>query len=257
MNCDVHRLLEDWLKVTAVMGYVGTIPSSPETLDLFANARSENPFKGLFHAHYGRDAVALPKHSPNIAAAMKGHIFVLVGPSGAGKTTLANALTCEGLGHRIITWTTRPPRPGEVPGRDYVFVTPSQFDVAFRQGDLVEREYLYGTWYGTPVTSLQDTLHQNQIVVISMGLEGARTIKQRWSSQSTIVAVLPPNPATLHQRLAQRGTSEHDFAVRWPTMQQEVEEARQLADYLIINDDLSQAIDDLKKIVSARTLSSF
>ncbi|WP_020372970.1 guanylate kinase [Sulfobacillus thermosulfidooxidans] len=184
---------------------------------------------------------------------MKGHIFILIGPSGAGKTTLANTLHQEGLVHRIVTWTTRSPRPGEVPGRDYIFVTPGQFDAAFHQGDLLEREYLYGTWYGTPIQALSDALHQNHIVLISMGLQGARTIKQRWPSQSTIVAVLPPNPETLYQRLLNRGISDHDLAVRWPVMQQEANEAQQLADCLIINDALPRAIAELKHIISQQT----
>ena len=80
---------------------------------------------------------------------MRGHIVVLVGPSGAGKTSLVKKAVACGLATSIVTCTTRPPRPDEIEGIDYYFWSPARFDQAFETGQLFEREPIHGYWYGT------------------------------------------------------------------------------------------------------------
>jgi guanylate kinase len=182
---------------------------------------------------------------------MSGHIYVLIGPSGAGKTTLATAMGAQGLAERVVTWTTRPPRPDERPNVDYVFVSPEEFQRAFDQGLLAEREQIYQTWYGTPVSALKDAIAQGKTVVLSMGLGGAQRVRELWPQHVTLVAVLPPDLPTLYQRLQARGTDAQELARRWPHVEQETQKAQTLADHIIVNAVLNTAVGQLARIVES------
>jgi guanylate kinase len=154
-----------------------------------------------------------------------GHIFVLIGPSGSGKTTFAEKAAAEGLARRVVTCTTRPPRPGERHGVDYYFLSHAEFDACDRAGGLLEREAIHGHWYGTPRDEFGHALDRGEVVVVSMGYEGARRVKALWPQRVTVVYIQPPSSAALRSRLLARGTPEGEVDRRLAQVEQELQRA--------------------------------
>ncbi|MCL4495082.1 MAG: guanylate kinase [Firmicutes bacterium] len=181
---------------------------------------------------------------------MTGRIFVLIGPSGVGKTTLASLAHSDGIAERIITCTTRPPRPNEMPGQDYFFFTLAEFTRRDRNGEFVESEWIHGHRYGVLIRELSRTLQSGHRAVISLGYGGAERLKQAWPDQVTIVGILPPSSDSLRQRLKERGTQDAEMILRLQAIDHEFETVRALADSMVVNDQLSAAYQQLRQILS-------
>jgi len=179
-----------------------------------------------------------------------GHVFVLIGPSGTGKTTLAERCRRDGLAQRIATCTTRSPRLGEVDGRDYHFLTPSQFEEAWALGHLVEREAIHGHWYGVPVEEISRALQNRRILVVPMGYGGAGQLKRLYARHVTVIAIQPPDVETLRQRLQARGTPSSEIEARLAAIQAEWSAMHQ-ADHVIVNVDLERAYRELQALIRA------
>lgn len=186
---------------------------------------------------------------------MTGRIFVLIGPSGAGKTTLASLAHRDGLAERIITCTTRPSRPNETPGQDYFFFTLDEFTDRERNGEFVENEWIHGYRYGVLIRELSEVLQSGHRAVISLGYGGAERLKQVWPEQVTIVGILPPSSDNLYQRLKERGTRDAEMALRLHAIDQEFETVRALADHMVVNDQLFVAYQQLRQNLSVGTSS--
>jgi len=181
----------------------------------------------------------------------KGLLFIVSAPSGTGKTTLCRAMTeiFPDL-HYSISYTTRPPRPGDEDGRDYHFVSPADFQQRVDRGDFAEWAEIYGYRYGTSGTLLEKIQGEGRDVILDIDGQGAQQLKRKkW--EGTFIFLLPPSLSELRRRLSLRGTEERAaMEIRLKKAQAEIGEARWY-DYLIVNADLEKAKERLKAIILA------
>lgn len=183
---------------------------------------------------------------------MDGFLHLIVtSPSGAGKTTMVRALL-EAFPQLVqsVSNTTRSPRPGEVDGRDYHFVEPGRFEAMIAEGDLCEWAEVHGHRYGTSMSRVRLARETHRGVVFVIDVQGARQVKAA-IPDAVAVFVLPPSWEALEQRLRGRGTEREEVIQR--RLRNAREEVAQygLFDYLIINDDLETAIEELKGVARA------
>jgi guanylate kinase len=183
-----------------------------------------------------------------------GIVFIVSAPSGAGKTTL----TREVLGiypemSLSVSCTTRAPRVGETPGKDYRFVSEVVFRRMLAAGDFAEWAEVHGSLYGTPRRILERQLRGGQDVLLDIDVQGARQIKEHFAS-AVAIFVLPPTLTELRRRLAGRGTdARKTIDQRWRNARHEIQEI-QGYDYFIINRDVDEAVKRLAAIIEAERL---
>ncbi|HEV8633434.1 MAG TPA: guanylate kinase [Chloroflexota bacterium] len=184
---------------------------------------------------------------------VSGLVFVLSGPSGVGKDMLVARLTERNLGlRRVVTAVTRPPRPGEVEGVDYYFLTRERFEQEVARGGFLEWAEYVGSPRGTPLFALVRTLRRGDDAILKIDLDGFRKVKRRLPDVISIF-ILPPDLAVLERRLRGRGDVPADEVRR------RLEQARaELAaadeyDYRVVNRDgqLDRAVDEVAAIVAA------
>jgi len=183
---------------------------------------------------------------------MDGFLHLIVtSPSGAGKTTMVRALL-ESFPQLVqsVSNTTRAPRPGEVDGRDYHFVEASRFDEMIAEGDLCEWAEVHGHRYGTSMSRVRLARETHRGVVFVIDVQGARQVKAA-IPDAVAVFVLPPSWEALESRLRGRGTEREEVIQRRLRNAREEVAHYGLFDYLIINDDLATAIDELKGVARA------
>jgi guanylate kinase len=180
-----------------------------------------------------------------------GEVFVITAPSGTGKTTLLKQLMATEPRLRFsISFTTRPPRPGEVDGRDYFFVSPGEFARLRDQGALVEWVEQFGYGYGTSRRWVEETLAEGADVVFDIESRGAKALKREFP-QGVFIFILPPSWEQLERRLQIRGKMDpEELARRLSRGRSELKEVSRY-DYLVINDDLATAVEQLRAIVAA------
>jgi guanylate kinase len=180
-----------------------------------------------------------------------GLLFVVSAPSGAGKTTLCRAMTkiFPGL-HYSVSFTTRPPRPGDKDGRDYHFVSPGEFQRMLDGGEFLEWAEIYGHRYGTSGVLIKKIRAEGRDVILDIDEQGARQIKETERS-AVFILILPPTLGELHRRLAGRKTENGSaLAERLQKAKSEMTEARWY-DYIIVNDALKKAEERLSAIIMA------
>ncbi len=181
----------------------------------------------------------------------KGLLFIVSAPSGTGKTTLCRAMThvFPGL-HYSVSYTTRPPRPGDENGRDYHFVSPAEFQERIDRNDFVEWAEIYGFRYGTSRSLIEKVRTEGRDVILDIDGQGARQLRKQ-NLGGTFIFLLPPSLKELRRRLSRRGTEgETAMRERLRKAQIEMADARSY-DYLIVNDDLEKAKDRLKAVIVA------
>jgi len=178
-------------------------------------------------------------------------VFVISGPSGVGKNTLARELERLGRAVRVVTATTRPPRGDETDGRDYHFVGEEEFLRWVKEGRLIEHARYVGHYYGTPVASVNRATRSGLPVMLTIDVEGGMQIKARWP-QVTLVFVLPPSPDELGRRLAGRG--ENDAADVERRLKRALEECdyAERYDFRVVNDDVGRAATEIAQIMAIR-----
>jgi guanylate kinase len=175
---------------------------------------------------------------------------VLAAPSGAGKTTIARRLARERDFIFSVSATTRPPRPGEVQGQDYRFVTLEEFRSMIEGGELAEWAEVHGRFYGTPMESLRSGEEKGARVLLDIDVQGALQIRET-VPRALLLFILPPSVDALLQRLQGRGTEgEEEIRRRFTTALQELR-AADAFDYFVINDDLERAVREVRTL--ART----
>ena len=178
-----------------------------------------------------------------------GAIVVISGPSGSGKTTLVRRLLSE---ETELAWsvsaTTRPPRPGEVDGRDYWFLSREEFERRIEADEFAEYAESFGHLYGTPAGPLVDALEAGRVAVLDIDLAGARQIREKFSD-AVLVWIKPPDMNTLRERLKKRKTeTTEQFETRLERAWKEIESVREY-DVVIVNDDLDTAAGELRDLV--------
>jgi guanylate kinase len=181
----------------------------------------------------------------------KGRIYVFSGPSGAGKSTLVHRLRqrVRGLGYSV-SHTSRAPREGEADGVDYHFVDRGAFSKMIENGSFVEWATVYGDLYGTSVSGLLGQIDDGIDVLLDLDYQGAGNIKAHFK-ESVLVYILPPSLEILEKRLRERATDNDNIIDK--RLKQAVDEIRRCSvyDYLIINDDLEEAVEKAVSIIQA------
>ena len=180
-----------------------------------------------------------------------GCLYVIVAPSGAGKSSLVNALLERepdvGLS---ISYTTRPPRPGDVSGREYFFVSPAEFQEMVDRHEFLEYAEVYGNMYGTSKRWIEKTRATGADVLLEIDWQGARSVHKLFPDMAYIY-ILPPSIEVLAQRLKKRGKDTPSvIAKRVAAAREDLKHAPE-ADYVIINEDFNLALLDLQSIVRA------
>ena len=185
----------------------------------------------------------------------RGSIFIVSAPSGAGKTTLCRMITerLKGIEHSI-SYTTRAPRPGEVNGRDYYFVDREEFMRMVEGGEFIEWAEVHGNLYGTSKRRLMERIEQGMDVILDIDTQGARQIRQQ-ALEATFIFIMPPSMEVLKQRLLNRGSDSEDvIKKRLKNALDEIADYKHY-DYVIINDILEDAFDELKAVILSRRVS--
>jgi guanylate kinase len=181
-----------------------------------------------------------------------GRLFVIAAPSGAGKTSLVNALLEREPGlHLSISHTTRARRPTEEPGREYYFVGIPEFERMVREGQFLEHARVFDNLYGTARQPVEAQLGQGHNVVLEIDWQGARQVRAAMPSCSTLF-ILPPSRAALEERLRGRRTDTDEVIER--RLRDAVGDMSHWSefDYVVVNDDFARAVDDLMRIVEGR-----
>jgi guanylate kinase len=181
----------------------------------------------------------------------RGRILVLSAPSGGGKSTLALAVIASTPGlARSVTYTTRPRRPGEEDGRDYHFLTQPEFERRRRDGEFLEWAMVHGYLYGTSRQDVARLCARGLDVLLVIDYQGAASLRQQ-QVDALYIFILPPSLAVLEQRLRQRN-SDDEAALRRRLALAPTEMAHyQHYDYVIVNDDLESAAQQLQAIIAA------
>ena len=178
--------------------------------------------------------------------------LVLSAPSGAGKTTLANALRRRNRDVAFsVSATTRPPRPREVDGESYHFVSRDEFLRMRDAGELLEWAEVHGNLYGTPVANVRRAQARGEHLLLDIDVQGARQIRERLP-EAVLVFVLPPSAATLVRRLGSRGTEAPEVLRRRIRNAGEEVRAAPEFDYVVVNEVLSDAVDALEDVLRGR-----
>lgn len=181
-----------------------------------------------------------------------GLILVLSAPSGAGKTTLARRMLVELPSAQFsISYTTRPPRGQERDGVDYHFIDAKTFQQKIEAGEFVEWAEVHGHFYGSSQSLVDQTRVSKGVCVFDIDVQGGSAIKRKFPD-AVLIFIVPPSMEELERRLRGRQT-ETDDAIqrRMLAARAEMERGTQTYDYLIVNDHLDKALNDLKSIVVA------
>ncbi len=183
-----------------------------------------------------------------------GSLFVVAAPSGAGKTSLVRALLEEApLVQLSVSYTTRPPRPGEVDGRDYFFVDRAGFERRRDAGEFLEWAEVHGNLYATSRPWIEDRIAAGVDIVLEIDWQGAVQV-QRLFADAVGVFIVPPSTAALRERLTRRGQDSPEVIERRvAAAQAELKQAHRFQ-YVIINQDFATALGDLRTIVAAARL---
>ncbi len=178
-----------------------------------------------------------------------GRLYVIAAPSGAGKTSLVKALMAREPDMRFsVSYTTRQPRPNEVDGRDYHFVTQARFREMVERQEFLEHAQVFDHCYGTGLEAVRTALAQGQLLLIEIDWQGARQVRARLPAAHSIF-ILPPTRRALEERLKARSTD--SAAVIERRLRDAAEDLTHWTefDYVVINDRFDQALADLQAIV--------
>ncbi len=183
----------------------------------------------------------------------RGLLIVVSAPSGCGKGTLLAEILKDNDYYYSVSATTRSPREGEVDGVNYHFATREEFEDLIKSDGMLEYAQYCGNYYGTPKKEVEKKLSEGKNVILEIEVQGAMQVKEI-APEGVFVFILPPSVSELKKRLLKRGTEE--ISVIEKRVSEAVGEIKyaEKYDYVIVNDDLSKAVDDFKMVISAEKM---
>lgn len=186
----------------------------------------------------------------------KGRLIVISAPSGAGKTTLVSALLESMPNLQLsISHTTRPIRPGEQDGINYYFVSENDFKQLLDARDFLEYAKVYDYYYGTSKVWVEEQLNKGSDIILEIDWQGANQIKAMYGDSAVFIYILPPSLAVLQERLRKRAQDKPDvIARRFSKAKEDISHYNKF-DYLVVNDNLEVALQELRSIVISLNLA--
>lgn len=183
----------------------------------------------------------------------KGRIFVVSAPSGTGKTVLVNEiLKLKNNFVLSVSYTTRSKRNSEINGKDYVFVSVEKFESLIKEGFFIEHNYILGNYYGVPKFDANNVLKNGKSIIFIIEYNGFRKIKEEYGDDVVGIFILPPSFQELKNRLLNRGADDN-FEDRLNNFNEQLSIVEKY-DYLIVNDKLDEAINQMNSILTAEEL---
>lgn len=183
----------------------------------------------------------------------KGMLIVVSGPSGCGKGTVLAEVLKDSRFFYSVSATTRSPRPGEIDGVNYYFLTKEKFEETIENGGMLEYAQFCGNYYGTPKKAVEDMLLEGKHVILEIEVKGAMKIKEKCPG-AVFIFILPPSLKELRRRLNKRGTeTEEVIEKRLSEAAGEISQAYKY-DYAVVNGELSEAVDDLLAVIRAEEI---
>lgn len=180
----------------------------------------------------------------------KGLLFVVSGPSGAGKGTICKKLLEKINIELSVSMTTRNPRPGEIDGKNYYFVSKEGFQEVLENDGFLEYAKVYGNYYGTPKKIVMEKLEQDKDVVLEIDIQGALKIRESYP-KGIFIFILPPSMTELRKRITGRGSeTEDDINIRLGETLKEVSYIDKY-DYCVINGEINEAVSRVSAIIKA------
>ncbi len=181
-------------------------------------------------------------------------LFIVSAPSGAGKTSMLKSLVAGQSGMAIsISHTTRQPRPGEVDGVHYHYVSRPEFERMVEGGEFLEHAQVFDNFYGTAEAGIRDQLTRGEDVILEIDWQGARQVRKRFP-EAVSIFILPPTPEALRERLGGRGQdSEEIIERRMRDAQNEMSHYPEY-DYLIVNDQFDIAVEALRSVIVSQQM---
>ena len=181
----------------------------------------------------------------------KGLLLVISAPSGAGKGTIIKRLMDDDRSLKLsVSATTRSPRPGEVDGEDYFFLSREEFDDLVKNGEMLEHAEYVGNCYGTPKGPVESWLNDGLNVILEIDVQGGAQVKEIMP-ECVSIFILPPSMRELENRLRDRSTEKDEVVeARLEAARQEVHCAEDY-DYVVVNDTVEKAVEEIKTIIAA------
>ena len=181
----------------------------------------------------------------------RGLLIVISGPSGAGKGTICKALLEKRKDIEVsVSATTRDPRVGEVDGVNYHFLTKEQFVEKVEQDGFLEYAEVYGNYYGTPKSNVEEILESGRNVILEIDIQGALKVKEK-ASEGVFIFILPPSMEELKQRIIKRGSeTPESLMTRFKSAYQEINYVSKY-NYAVVNDNVEDAVHKIEGILTA------
>jgi guanylate kinase len=181
----------------------------------------------------------------------KGLLFVLSGPSGVGKDTLLKELLKTDLKiTKCVTYTTRPPRPGEVDGVDYKFVSLAEFEELKKNNAFLEWAEVGGNLYATPKDFVEKKLQEGEDVILKIDVQGAMRVKELFP-EAILIFIAPPSLEVLGERMRKRGSPEEEIKRRLQIASREMEMSKNYQ-FVLVNNDLEETLQKLYELIKRK-----
>ena len=186
----------------------------------------------------------------------KGLLIILAAPSGTGKSTICKELIKNNKNWNFsVSVTTRKPRNGEIDGKDYKFISNSEFEHFVKFGDFIEWEIVHGNKYGTPWSSVEDTISSSKVMIFDIDVKGGLAIKEEYPDSTILLFIEPPGEnineqkEALNDRLVKRG-NEQELAIKHRLKRFETEmQYKEKFDHSFINKDLNKTVEKVEKLI--------